>query len=269
MEVPTTLTPAMEELLKACHPGSLVPSFALRRGMAKTLVTDDPSSPSFLLVTIETLGLISKNGRDTMKPIFIAASDADAAARALPQGTVQLAGISGPVVEAILRRFPGATDPRPSGGFVLMYRTTADVPEPVALADGARVRRLRKEEAGKVFRAQPLGIGLSEESLARLIDHNCSYGVETASGELVSWLLRCPYISSMAMGCTVEEHRRKGYMRAIVREMVRDHQALGLDYAYCYVHTTGTGMQALCESEGFKRTDGLRYWMVLQPSTSA
>eukprot|EP00727_Mastigamoeba_balamuthi_P013465 m51a1_g8741 hypothetical protein (265) ;mRNA; f:33806-34857 len=264
MEIAAELTPAVEALLGSSFPDSLCPRHALRMGTVSSLVADDPCSPSFLLATIQREGLASRDGKP-VRPVFVAATDYAAAARALPQGgRLQLAALPEPLVDAIVRARPDAVDPRPNG-FYLLH----SVPEPVELPDGAHVRRLRREDAGQVFGCLPPAAGMSLASIERFIELTGGCGVETQSGDLVAWMLRCPLIAALAMGHTLEQHRRRGYARAVLREVLRQQKADGQEQSFFYVPRGNAAMLELGASEDFQRADGLRYWMLIQGTASA
>eukprot|EP00727_Mastigamoeba_balamuthi_P003531 m51a1_g13175 hypothetical protein (273) ;mRNA; f:94834-96147 len=271
MEIKAEITAPVQALLDASRPNSLSAEYALRSGTALSLVTDNSQNPSFLLTTIDTKGMVSRSGF-AMRPIFITATDMDAAVRALPQGHLFLGALTESQVEAVLRLRPDAVDPRPTGGFVLMTRSLDDVPAASAeLQGGARVRRLTREDAAIIYASQPAESNLSQSWVEWLVGESQSaWGVETPSGELAAWMISSPFMSALALGCTREQHRRKGYMRAVLRQILGDLKASGEKVSFVFLpKKSSAGAVEFGEAEGFTRAEGPRYWIVTQGSTTS
>eukprot|EP00727_Mastigamoeba_balamuthi_P013462 m51a1_g8739 putative glycine n-acyltransferase-like protein 3 (260) ;mRNA; f:30809-31831 len=259
MEIGLSLTPQVLRLLGLTFPDSLPVLHLLRNGAASSLLSDDACTPSYVIATKR--GQANEDGLSARSASFVAATDIDAAARALPRGNL-LGAVPERHVDAVLRARPGTHDPRPDG-YWLYHRSLAEVPQPVVLAGGARVRRLTSADAGLVNKYWALGGGTATAYITSLIETLGGFGVETSSGELAAWLLRYE-TEALAMGHTLEQHRKKGYMRAVLREVMRQQQKDGVETTYFYTHRHNAQMMGLGASEGFVCADGLRYWMALE-----
>eukprot|EP00727_Mastigamoeba_balamuthi_P013467 m51a1_g8743 hypothetical protein (409) ;mRNA; f:38875-42445 len=196
MEIPPTLTPPVLRLLIDTFPESLPILYSLRNKAVTSLITDNPSNPSFVVATIQRRDKNNANTNENggkLESFLVATDNIDAAARALPRGTV-LFYVREDYVDAILRAWPGTPDPRPEGTpTYLFYRSLEDEAQPPeALTDGARVRKLTVDDADVVNKHWGRGGGMCREYIVTQIARQGGFGVETSSGELASWLVRTP-----------------------------------------------------------------------------
>eukprot|EP00727_Mastigamoeba_balamuthi_P012300 m51a1_g7693 putative glycine n-acyltransferase-like protein 3 (260) ;mRNA; f:56759-57764 len=258
MEIKPELTAPVLRLLDKTFPESLPVLYALRNGSVASLITDDPDNPTFLVAT----GQDSNNAPVAVCESFIAATDVDAAARVLRKGNL-LGAMPDRYVDAVLRAWPGSVDPRPDGYLMFLKSLrTCELPS-VVLSDGARVRRLTEADAELVNKYWVRGAGDKTLGYVRtLLSRFGGFGVETSAGELVAWVVRYEN-ESVGMGYTLEQHRGKGYTRAVSREVYREQQKEGLETAYFFTHSHNKSMLAYAAGEGFVAAEGLRYLVSL------
>eukprot|EP00727_Mastigamoeba_balamuthi_P012302 m51a1_g7695 hypothetical protein (273) ;mRNA; f:61058-62062 len=271
MEIKPELTQPVLRLLEKTLPDSLTVLYLLRNGAATSLLTDDPENPSFVIATIPRGGTDSNNAAASCLESFAVGTDVEALARALPRGNL-LHLVPGSYVDAILRAWPGTVDPRPDGYLVfhssqLPYafaRSLKDweITVPV-LTDGARVRGLTAEDAELVNKYWVRGAGESTIGYVRtLLAEYGGAGVETATGELVSWVVRYEN-ESVGMAYTLEQQRGKGYSKAAALELLRQQQNAGVETAYFCTHRHNKSMLAYAATENFVAAEGLRYLVTL------
>eukprot|EP00727_Mastigamoeba_balamuthi_P013464 m51a1_g8740 putative glycine n-acyltransferase-like protein 3 (275) ;mRNA; f:32440-33541 len=271
MEIEPTLTPAVHRLLQQTFPDSLPVLYALRNGAVASLVSDDASNPSFVVAAVQRRGRNDNNEAPARFEYFVVATDPEAAARALPQRDQlgpgpNLLAVPESYVDAILRARPGTPDPRQhEQGAWLFYsvllRSLAEDVESIELHNGARVRRLTVEDTDLVNKYWVRTGGAATRGyVANLLSKYGGYGVETPSGELVSWVLRYEN-EGVGMGHTMQQHRGKGYVKAAAREVLREQRRLGVETSHYYTHQHNTAMLAYADAEGYTRADGMR-WVV-------
>eukprot|EP00727_Mastigamoeba_balamuthi_P012304 m51a1_g7697 putative glycine n-acyltransferase-like protein 2 (268) ;mRNA; f:65488-66620 len=267
MEIKPELTPPVLRLLDKTFPDSLPVRYVLRNGAAASLLTDNPDNPSYVVATMSR-GQDINNPASAVLESFAVATDVDALARVLTPGNI-LGLVPATYIDAILREWPGTPDPRPDG-YVMFYRSLADwdLP-PVPLADGAHVRRLTTADAELVNKYWVRGEGQKTLGYVRtLLGTYGGYGVETAEGELVSWVLRYEN-DSVGMGYTMDKARGKGYVKAGIREVVREQKKAGVETAFWWTHRNNKPILALSASEGFIAAEGLRNILVIRKKKTA
>eukprot|EP00727_Mastigamoeba_balamuthi_P013468 m51a1_g8744 hypothetical protein (250) ;mRNA; f:43042-44086 len=248
MEIPPTLTPPVLRLLNDTFPESLPILYSLRNKAVTSLITDNPSNPSFIVATIQRRDKNNANTNENggkLESFLVATDNIDAAARALPRGTV-LFYAREDYVDAILRAWPEGEVP----------------PPPKALTDGARVRKLTVDDADVVNKHWGRGGGMCREYIATQIARQGGFGVETSSGELASWLVRYE-TEEVGMGFTLEQHRGKRYLSAVAYAVDCQQKKDGVATTHFFTHITNQTVLHMGTADEVKRADGLHWRIAL------
>eukprot|EP00727_Mastigamoeba_balamuthi_P013466 m51a1_g8742 hypothetical protein (290) ;mRNA; f:35792-38485 len=123
-----------------------------------------------------------------------------------------------------------------------------------AILHGAHVRRLTVDDAELVNKHWARGRGLCLDYVALQIQQYGGYGVQTCSGDLVSWVVRYE-TEEVGMGHTLEQHRKKGYMRAVIREVLRDQRRAGVETTHFYTNKLNKAILSMGAADGFLLSD--------------